>query len=78
MNYATQNISLAPIEGLENCSSKVEFLEEYFKHRGLHEFKKAEFAQLVKQNVSGFSDVSEEIKEIISELSKNNLPTKKA
>ena len=78
LNDATKNISIAPIDGLECATSKVEFLEEFFKHRGLHEFKKAEFAQLVKQNVSGFSDVSEEIKEIILELSKNNLPTKKA
>lgn len=68
LNYATQNISLAPIEGLENCVSKAEFLEEFFKHRGLHEFKKAEFAQLIKQNISGQSDVSQEIKDIISEL----------
>lgn len=68
LNYATQNISLAPIEGLENCPSKVEFLEEFFKHRGLHEFKKAEFAQLVKDQISDINDISQEIKDIISEL----------
>ena len=68
LNYATQNISLAPIEN----SSKVAFLEEFFKHRGLHEFKKSEFAELVKENISCSEDVSDEIKEIIKELSADN------
>lgn len=72
LNYATQNISIAPIEDLEKCSSKVEFLEEFFKHRGLHEFKKSEFAELVKENISCLEDVSDEIKEIIKELSADN------
>ena len=72
MNYATKNISLAPIENLEQSSSKVEFLEEFFRHRGLHEFKKAEFAELVKENISSLEDVSDEIKEIIKELSADN------
>lgn len=72
LNYATQNISLAPIEGLENSTSKVEFLEDFFRHRGLHEFKKAEFAQAVKENITGINDVSLEIKEIIEELANQN------
>ncbi len=78
LNDATKNISIAPIEELESATSKVEFLEEFFKHRGLHEFKKAEFAQLVRQNITGIEDISEEIKEIIAELSKNVSTTKKA
>lgn len=48
------------------------FLEEFFKHRGLHEFKKSEFAELVKENISCSEDVSDEIKEIIKELSADN------
>lgn len=75
LNYATKNISLAPIEGLEEYNSKVEFLEEFFKHRGLHEFKKAEFAELVKENISSLNDISEEIKEIIFEISNLSLPS---
>lgn len=78
LNDATKNISIAPIEELESATSKVEFLEEFFKHRGLHEFKKAEFAQLVRQNITGIEDISEEIKEIIAELSKNVSTIKKA
>lgn len=77
LNYATQNISLAPIEGLQQSNSKVEFLEEFFRHRGLHEFKKAEFAELVKTNISSFDDVSDEIKEIITELQNLNHLNKK-
>lgn len=69
LNYTTQNISLAPIEGLETQASKVEFLEEFYRHRGLHEFKKAEFAHAVKENITGIDDVSDEIAEIIEELS---------
>ena len=68
LNYLTENISVAPIEGLEEAESTVEFLEEFFRHRGLHEFKKADFALAVKENISNIDDVSEEIKEIIKEL----------
>lgn len=77
LNYTTQNISLAPIEGLETSTSKVEFLEEFFRHRGLHEFKKAEFAQAVKENITGMDDISTEIAEIIEELSHKKTPVHK-
>ena len=68
LNYETENISLAPIQNINEYCSNVEFLEEFFKHRGLHEFKKAEFAQAVKKNISGIDDLSPEIKDIIHEL----------
>lgn len=74
LNYATENISLAPIDGLETSSSKVEFLEEFFRHRGLHEFKKAEFAIAVRENITSLADVSSEILEIIEELSYKKTP----
>lgn len=44
-------------------------LEELFKTKGLHEFKKAEFAKLVRDNISNQADISEEIADIISEIS---------
>ena len=69
LDYATKNISLAPTEEIELGSSRVEYLKEYFRHRGLHEFKKAEFAGLVKSNIVDIADVSDEIREIINELS---------
>ncbi len=68
LNYLTENISVASVEGLDEAKSTVEFLEEFFRHRGLHEFKKADFAQAVVKNISESTDLSEEIKEIIKEL----------
>ena len=50
----------------------VKILEELFKTRGLHEFKKAEFAKLVKENIKSRKDVSDEIETIITELSQMN------
>ena len=43
-------------------------LEEIFKTKGLHEFKKAEFAKLVKEKINFEADISEEIKAIIEEI----------
>ena len=48
----------------------VKNLEEIFKKKGFHEFKKAEFAQLVKNHISSDEDLSDEIKLIIEELKK--------
>jgi len=69
INYETEYISMGDTASLENASSTVEFLEEFFRTRGLHEFKKAEFAQFVKENISGPDDISAEIKEIILSIS---------
>lgn len=46
----------------------VKNLEEIFKKKGFHEFKKAEFAQLVKSHISCDEDLSDEIKNVINEL----------
>ena len=47
-------------------------LENIFKTKGLHEFKKAEFAKLVRANITESSDISAEIAEIIKEISESN------
>lgn len=47
-------------------------LEEIFKTKGLHEFKKAEFAKLVKENITDLTDVSDEIRTIITEIANIN------
>ena len=47
-------------------------LENIFKEKGLHEFKKADFAKLVRENISENSDISEEIADIVQEISGNN------
>lgn len=46
----------------------VKILEELFKIQGLHEFKKAEFARLIKENISEKSDISQEISNIVTEI----------
>ena len=43
-------------------------LEEIFKTRGMHEFKKVEFAQMVKNHIKTDADISPEIINIIDEL----------
>ena len=48
--------------------SSAENLDNIFKIKGLHEFKKAEFAKLVKDSVSEDSDISPEIASIIMEI----------
>ena len=68
LKYATENISELPIEH-PNCSEgMVHYLEDFFKKRGTHEFKKAEFALMVKENICGLEDVSDEFKKVIEEL----------
>lgn len=69
INYETEFISMGDTALLENSTSTVEFLEEFFRTRGLHEFKKAEFASFVRENIAGVEDISPEIKEIIHRLS---------
>lgn len=48
--------------------SAVANLIEIFRIKGLHEFKKADFAQKVAENLFDISDISVEIKEIFNEL----------
>ncbi len=67
LKYATENISNSPINEIESGHT-VEFLEDFFKHRGLHEFKKAEFATMVKENLSVNINLSDEIKNVISSI----------
>lgn len=52
--------------------STVKILEDIFKTKGLHEFKKAEFAKIVRESISLDSDISTEIKAIIDEIRLTN------
>ena len=61
-----KNISIT--EPITKETKMVKVLEDVFRNRGLHEFKKAEFAQMVKQNLKSKEDVSEEIEELINEI----------
>ena len=62
------NISILEGNKIDNSISRVEFLEEFFKNRGMHEFKKVEFAQMIKKNIKNINDTSPEIIDIIQEI----------
>ena len=55
-------------EDLLNETPTAKILEEFFKQKGLHEFKKADFALKIAENLFDSNDVSKEIKEIFDEL----------
>ncbi len=78
LGYAFENISLLDIKLLDSDVPRVKILEEIFKTRGLHEFKKAEFANLVKINIKDKSDLSDEIIRILDKIhaNKKELPEK--
>lgn len=52
---------------------KAKNLENIFKIIGLHEFKKADFAKLVRETITEDSDISNEIQIIINEIFINTL-----
>lgn len=68
LKYSINNISDLPNDKTDYSEGTVHYLEEFYRTRGAHEFKKAEFAHIVKENISGIDDVSEEFKDIISEI----------
>lgn len=68
LDYELSNISIIEKEMLNEDAPKVKILEEVFRTRGMHEFKKVEFAQMVKKNILSDEDISAEIREIIDEI----------
>ncbi len=72
VNAHFANFSSINDSDLSVSDSEVENLENIFKTKGWHEFKKAEFAKLVRENISEQSDISAEIAEIIEEIKNNN------
>lgn len=68
LDYQLNNISMMEKEMLNAPEPRVKILEEVFKTRGMHEFKKVEFAQMVKKNIETENDISDEIREIINEI----------
>lgn len=75
LDYELHNISIIEQEMFNAQEPRVKILEEVFKTRGMHEFKKVEFAQMVKQNIKSQADVSSEIKDIIEEIKLKNILT---
>ena len=73
LNYELNNISIIENEMFNTEAPRVKILEEVFKTRGMHEFKKVEFAQMVKRNIVSETDISPEIRDIIEEIRIVNL-----
>lgn len=71
LDYELHNISILEQGLLNESAPMVKILEEVFKNRGMHEFKKVEFAQMVKRNIKSIEDVSPEIIDIIDEIKSN-------
>lgn len=68
LNDYFMNFNLIDDSELED-ERMVKNLEEIFKTKGFHDFKKSEFAQLIKNHIQSEEDISSEIKTIIKELS---------
>lgn len=72
VNSHFENFLTITEDDLEDNTPEAKNLENIFKTKGLHEFKKAEFAKLVRENVFDDSDISAEILDIIKEIAENN------
>lgn len=68
LNNYLKNFSSVTLEDLRQDLPMTKILEEIFKTKGFNEFKKAEFANLVAQNISSVDDVSPEIMAIVQEI----------
>lgn len=68
LEYELSNISILEKEMFDSDEPRVKILEDVFKTRGMHEFKKVEFAQMIKNNIKSNDDISPEIVEIIEEI----------
>ena len=69
VNSNLNNLAAISEEDFDKSLPTVKNLENIYKIKGIHEFKKAEFAKLVKENISSDEDISQEIAEIIMEIS---------
>ena len=68
VNKHFQNFLTITDDDLNSDLPMAKCLEDLFKTRGLHEFKKSEFAKLVSANIEDKSDISQEIRIIIDEI----------
>ena len=71
-NSLNKNFSAITESDFQKELSHVENLELIYKNKGLHEFKKADFAKLIRENITEITDISPEISEIIREVSLDN------
>lgn len=70
LKLSIENISLTPSTEPSKTEGMVHYLTEFYKKRGIHDFKKADFALAVKENISGKGDVSDTFCEIVERIKK--------
>ena len=68
VNNELNNFASISQEDLDKELPTAKNLENIFKTKGLHEFKKADFAKMVRDNITEDSDISPEISSIIMEI----------
>lgn len=68
LNSTYYNSEKSTLEELRSQKSMCKSLEEYYRIRNLGEFKKAQFAKLLAENIKYTSDVSDDIKKLIEEI----------
>lgn len=68
LNHHLENFATISEADLLDGVPEAKNLELIFKNKGLHEFRKADFAKMVRENISSPSDISPEIAEIIEEI----------
>jgi hypothetical protein len=71
-----KNISIMNNEVFKQNLPMAKKLEELFKTRGMHEFKKSEFAQEINSLPLNENDLSKEVKAVINEISIQTLNSK--
>ncbi len=68
VNNELNNFASITENDLNDGLPEAKTLENIFKKIGFHEFKKADFAKLVRDNINEDSDISDEIRTIIYEV----------
>lgn len=68
VNSELNNFASISNSDFDNSIPNAKNLENIFKTKGMHEFKKADFAKLVRENISDSTDISAEIASIILEI----------
>ncbi len=68
VNNELNNFAAICEDDLDDNLPHAKSLENIFKVKGLHEFKKSEFAKLVRDNICSCDDISSEIINIIEEI----------
>ena len=68
LNNYLKNFASVTLEDLRKDMPMTHILEEIFKQKGFNEFKKAEFASLIAENLVSVDDVSPEIIQIVEEI----------